>query len=74
MQCSTNTEEVIIARFFVMAPDSEKARIDLSLFWMTGKTRNKNFSACQALLHYEPIIGICLTVYKNEKKKIYRIK
>lgn len=32
MQCSTNTEEVIIARFFVMAPDSEKARIDLSLF------------------------------------------
>ena len=30
MQCSTNIEEVIIAGFFVMAPDSEKARIDLS--------------------------------------------
>lgn len=26
MQCSTNTEEVVIAGFFVMAPDSEKAK------------------------------------------------
>ena len=53
MQCSTNTEEVVIAGFFVMAPDSEKAK-ELICFYFEWQEK-------QETKIFQPVRPCCTT-------------
>ena len=61
-----------------MTPDIAKVSNDVTVFILNGRkivSMKRNLSACQALLLYQPMtLVICLNAYKNEKKKIYKIK